>query len=198
MTDSALERVIASFAAMPGIGKKTAQRLAYFVLEQEEGYAFGLAEALRDMKERLRWCNRCHNISETELCDICSRESRRASILCVVEDAVNVNNIERSNSFDGYYHVLGGVLSPVNGIGPEDLRIRELLTRLDREPIDEVILATNPTVEGEATAMYVADLLIDHDVRVSRIAVGIPIGGNLDYCDEITMAKALENRRDLA
>jgi len=197
MTDSALERVITSFAAMPGIGKKTAQRLAYFVLNQEEGYAFSLADALRDMKERLRWCNRCHNISETEVCAICARDDRSAALLCVVEDAVNVSNIERAGSYDGYYHVLQGVLSPVNGIGPEELRIEELMARLTREPIEEVILATNPTVEGEATAMYVADLLADRDVRVSRIAVGIPIGSNLDYCDEITMAKALENRRAL-
>ncbi|MDJ0836437.1 MAG: recombination mediator RecR [Acidobacteriota bacterium] len=197
MNDSALDRVIQSFAAMPGIGKKTAQRLAYFVLNQENRFAVDLADALREMKEKLRWCERCYNISETSLCSICSMTNRREGLLCVVEDAVNVNNIERSGSFDGYYHVLQGVLSPVNGIGPDELRVNELFARLDKDPISEVILATNPTVEGEATAMFLADALADRNLKITRIAVGVPIGGNLDYVDEITMAKAITNRRPL-
>jgi len=197
MSGTALEQVIRAFAEMPGIGKKTAQRLAYFVLNREENYAFGLAAALRDLRENLRWCTSCYNISESETCDICRRTDRRTALLCVVEDAVNVNNVERSGSFDGYYHVLQGVLSPVNGIGPEELRIKELFERLKRGEVEEVILATNPTVEGEATAMYLADALHGTGIKVSRIAVGIPIGGNLDYCDEITMAKAIQNRRAL-
>ena len=197
MKDTALEQVIQAFAEMPGIGKKTAQRLAYFVLNREKGYAFNLATALRELKEKLRWCTSCYNISETETCAICRKPDRRASLLCVVEDAVNVVNVERSGSFDGYYHVLQGALSPVNGIGPEELRFKELFQRLKEGAVEEVILATNPTVEGEATAMYLADALRGTGIAVSRIAVGIPIGGNLDYCDEITMAKAIENRRSL-
>jgi len=197
MNTTGLDRVIQCFAEMPGIGRKTAQRLAYFVLNREEGFALEFAEALQELKRSLRWCVRCYNISGEELCDICSRAGRRGEELCVVEDAVNVSNIERSGSFHGYYHVLQGALSPMNGIGPEDLRINELMARMDAGEVHEVILATNPTVEGEATAMYIADLLRGREVQISRIAVGVPIGGNLDYCDEITMAKAIENRRRL-
>jgi len=195
MNDSALDRVIGAFAEMPGIGKKTAQRLAYFVLNRDASYAFDLADALRELRERLRWCRRCYNISETELCGICADENRSHALVCVVEDAVNVANIERSGSFDGYYHVLQGVLSPVNGIGPSELRVAELLARLEQEGVEELILATNPTVEGEATAMYLAELLANRPLKITRISVGVPIGSNLDYCDEITMAKAIENRR---
>ena len=195
MIDSALDRVIRHFAEMPGIGKKTAQRLAYFVLNRENTYASGLADAIKELKETLQWCRHCYNISENELCTICRQPERDPSVLCVVEDAVNVANIERSDGFRGFYHVLQGVLSPINGIGPEDLRIKELFQRLKDEQVEEVILATNPTVEGEATAMYLADTLRDTGIRISRIGVGIPIGSNLDYCDEITMAKAIENRR---
>ena len=195
MIDSPLDRVIRLFSDMPGIGKKTAQRLAYFVLNRETEYAHDLAGALKELKENLCWCGRCYNISGSELCEICSREDRDPSLICVVEDAVNVANVERSGGFRGYYHVLQGVLSPVNGIGPDELRIRELFTRLQKEPVKEVILATNPTVEGEATAMFLADALLPFEISVSRIGVGVPIGGNLDYCDEITMAKALEHRR---
>ncbi len=197
MIEAPLERVIALLAEMPGIGKKTAQRLAYFVLNREAAYASELGSALATLKQNLRWCARCYNISHTELCDICSREDRDPQLLCVVEDAVNVSNVERSAGFRGYYHVLQGALSPVSGIGPDELRIRELVQRLQQEPFGEVILATNPTVEGEATAMYIAGLIEGQPIRVSRIGMGIPIGGNLDYCDEITMAKALENRRYL-
>lgn len=197
MHDDALTRVINAFAAMPGIGKKTAQRLAYFVLNQEPGYALDLADALRELKDKLRWCERCYNISESPLCEICRRDDRGANILCIVEDAVNVANVERAGVFKGTYHVLQGALSPVNGVGPEDLRIRELLQRLQKEPVQEIILATNPTVEGEATAMYIADLLRDTGIILSRIAVGVPIGGSLDYTDELTMARAIENRRGL-
>lgn len=197
MNTNGLDRVIQCFAEMPGIGRKTAQRLAYFVLNREEGFALEFAEALQELKRSLRWCTRCYNISSEELCEVCSRDGRKTSELCVVEDAVNVNNIERSGSFEGYYHVLQGALSPMNGIGPDDLRISELFARIEQGDIIEVILATNPTVEGEATAMFIADALRTRDVKVSRIAVGVPIGGNLDYCDEITMAKAIENRHTL-
>lgn len=196
MSHAALERLVHCFAEMPGIGRKTAERLAYFVLNRDSAYAAGFAEALTDLKQTLRWCRSCYNLSEQELCDICARRDRRESLLCVVEDAVNVNNIERSGSFDGYYHVLQGALSPMNGIGPDDLRLNELDIRLSHGIVKEVILATNPTVEGEATAMFIADRLRPMGLKVTRIAVGVPIGGNLDYCDEITMAKAIENRRE--
>lgn len=195
MNGNGLDRVIQCFAEMPGIGRKTAQRLAYFVLSREEGFAFEFAEALRELKRSLRWCSRCYNISGQELCHICARGERRVQQLCVVEDAVNVSNIERSGSFEGYYHVLQGALSPMNGIGPDDLRIRELFERVAGGEVEEVILATNPTVEGEATAMFIAEGLRGRGLTLTRIAVGVPIGGNLDYCDEMTMAKAIENRR---
>jgi len=197
MRDSSLDQVAALLAEMPGIGKKTAQRLAYFVLGREERYAFDLADALRRLKQNLRWCARCHNVSENELCEVCRKPDRDAAQICVVEEAANVSAIERSGGFRGYYHVLQGALSPVNGIGPDDLTIKQLLDRLAADPVGEVILATNPTVEGEATAMYIAGALETLAVKVSRIGVGVPIGGSLDYCDEITMAKAFENRRPL-
>ena len=154
--DTPLDQVIQLFAEMPGVGRKTAQRLAYFVLNRDNAYAEQLAGALRELKETLCWCAHCYNISHTEICSICQRDDRDRSLLCVVEDAVNVANVERSGSFKGYYHVLQGVLSPVNDIGPGDLRLKELFRRLENEAIQEVILATNPTVEGEATAMYIA------------------------------------------
>lgn len=195
MNGNGLDRVIQCFAEMPGIGKKTAQRLAYFVLSREDSFAVEFAEALHELKRSLRWCSRCYNISGAELCDICARPGRRPNQICVVEDAVNVSNVERSGSFEGYYHVLQGALSPMNGIGPDDLRIRELFQRIGSGEVEEIILATNPTVEGEATAMFIAEGLRGRGLALTRIAVGVPIGGNLDYCDEITMAKAIENRR---
>jgi len=197
MKTQSLDRVIQYFSEMPGIGKKTAQRLAYFVLHREGDYAEQMAQALIELKQNLRWCRQCYNISELEICEICSQLDRDRGLLCVVEDAVNVANIERSGGYRGYYHVLQGVLSPVNGIGPQDLRMEELFERMKHEDIVEIILATNPTVEGEATAMYLLGALEDTALKVSRISVGVPIGGSLDYCDELTMAKAIENRRAL-
>lgn len=198
---NALEAVVRLLGEMPGIGGKTAQRLAYYVLAREHDYAFQLAGALRELKESLQWCRTCYNISTDEQCAVCRRPDREQHVVCVVEDAANLANIERSGGFRGYYHVLQGVLSPVNGIGPDDLRIKELIQRVANTDVQEVILATNPTVEGEATAMYLADVLagLPHaeKLQVTRIGVGIPIGASLDYCDEVTMAKAFENRRRL-
>ncbi|CAM2067976.1 recombination mediator RecR [Sulfidibacter corallicola] len=194
---TALEQVVRLLGEMPGIGSKTAQRLAYYVLSRETAYAHQLGDALRELKDSLQWCRTCYNISAAEMCEICRQDERDHRLICVVEDAANLANIERSGGFKGYYHVLQGVLSPVNGIGPDDLRIQELLARLEDDQVTEIILATNPTVEGEATAMYLSDILADREVSVSRIGVGVPIGGSLDYCDEITMAKAFENRRRL-
>lgn len=197
MNHSPLDQVIELLGEMPGIGKKTAQRLAFFILNRESDYALQLSRSLQALKETLRWCSSCYNISDLELCEICRQPERNPQVICVVEDAVNVANVERSGGFRGYYHVLQGVLSPVNGVGPDELKINELLARIDAGDVLEVILATNPTVEGEATAMYIAGLLESRGCDVTRIAVGVPIGGSLDYCDEITMAKALENRRKL-
>lgn len=194
---SLLDRVTNLLAEMPGVGKKSAQRLAFFILNQPDQYAEDLADAVTRLKANLRWCTACFNISHQEVCDICAKQDRDRGLLCVVEDAANLATVERSGGYRGYYHVLQGVLSPVNGIGPEELRVRELLERLRQEPVEEVILATNPTLEGEATAGYLADLLAETGIAVSRIGVGVPIGGSLDYCDEVTMSKALENRRRL-
>lgn len=195
MSHSPLDRVIELVAQMPGIGRKTAQRLAYFILNRGQGYAGELANALMDLSANVRWCRRCYNLSQAELCTVCSQTRRDANQLCVVEDAANLATIERSGGFRGYYHVLQGVLSPVNGIGPDELRIAELTRRVEDGEIKEVILATNPTVEGEATAMYIAGLLEHTQIVISRIGVGVPIGGSLDYCDEVTMTRAIENRR---
>ena len=197
MMGSPLDRVVELLGEMPGVGKKTAQRLAYFILNRDDRYVQELTQSLVSLKEQLRWCTRCYNISAEDLCDICRQTDRDETLLCVVEDAANVAIVERSGGFRGNYHVLGGVLSPVNGVGPEELRIRELLNRLSQGQVLEVVLATNPTVEGEATAMYLAGILETSELKVSRIGVGIPIGGSLEFCDEITMAKAIENRRTL-
>ena len=183
---------------MPGIGKKTAQRLAYFVLHREEGYAFEFAAALRELKENLQWCQRCYNVSEREICEICAIEGRRTSVLCVVEDAVNVANIERSGSFDGYYHVLQGYCLLSTGLVPPIFGSRNCSNVWNETMMNEVIIATNPTVEGEATAVYLADALADTEIVVSPNCGGHSHWRQLDYCDEITMAKAIENRRLLS
>ena len=195
---NALEAVVRLLGEMPGIGGKTAQRLAYYVLAREHDYAFQLAAALRELKESLQWCRTCYNISATEQCEICGRPDREHQVVCVVEDAANLANIERSGGFRGYYHVLQGVLSPVNGIGPDDLRIGELFKRLEDGTVQEVILATSPSVDGEATARLVAEEIAErgHEhVSITRIGVGMPIGGDLEYVDDLTLAKALEGRR---
>lgn len=190
-----LDQVIDLISRMPGIGKKSAQRMALFILGQDQTYAMRLAQAIEALKSHVRYCSQCFNFCQSDPCHICRDPKRDQSVWCVVEDAVNVVQIERSGEFRGLYHVLGGVLSPVHGISPGELKIRELLERIRNHPVEEIILATNPTVEGEATAMYLVDLLRPLGIKTSRIATGVPIGGSLDYCDEVTMAKAIENRR---
>jgi recombination protein RecR len=193
-------RLIESFARLPGIGPKTAQRLTYHLLRAAEGEARTLAAALIDVRDKVVFCDRCFNISDAPLCPICRDGSRDTSRLCVVEEPLDVLALERTGEFKGLYHVLHGAISPIDGIGPERLKIRELLARADDakragEPIEEVIVATNPTLEGEATAMYLAERLEGVVGVVSRIARGLPVGGDLEYADEVTLIRALQGRR---
>lgn len=192
-----LEKLVAYLNRLPGIGIKTAQRLAYHIITMPEETVFELADSITDARKRIRFCPVCGNYTEDELCEICSDPKRTQEVLCVVKDARDVIFMERMREFHGRYHVLGGVLSPMDGIGPDRIRIAELIDRVKNEKISEVILATNPDVEGEATASYIAKQLKPLGVRVTRIAHGIPIGGNLEYIDEITLLKAIENRREM-
>ncbi len=192
-----IERMAVQLARLPGIGRKTAQRLAYHIVSLPQEQVHELAAAIWQGKKAVRFCARCGNYTQAELCAVCADEERHNGQLCVVRDPRDVAALERMQDFKGLYHVLGGTLSPMNGIGPDDIRIRELLTRLAEEKIDEVILATNPDIEGEATAAYIARLIKPMGVRVTRIAHGVPVGSDLEYADEVTLAKALEGRREL-
>lgn len=192
-----IARLTAQLCRLPGIGSKSAQRLAYHILDMPEGQARELAAAIISAKENVRFCPVCGNYTDTEPCAICADKARTSRVLCVVKDARDVLAMEKTREFRGRYHVLQGIISPMDGVGPEDIRIKELLERVETENVEEVILATNPDVEGEATAVYISRLLKPRGVRVTRIAHGIPIGGNLEYTDEITLAKALEGRRDM-
>lgn len=190
-------RLVEELVRLPGIGPKSASRLAYYLLRAPEEEARALAEAILEMKQRILLCSRCFNITETDPCALCVDENRDRARICVVEEPLDVIALERTGRYRGLYHVLHGALSPVEGIGPEDLRIRELLARVRLQPVEEIILATNPNLEGDATAMYLAQQLIPLGVRVTRLAHGLPIGGDLEYADEITLSRALEGRREL-
>lgn len=192
-----LSKLIEHFRALPGIGTKTAVRLAYHVLDMDTRQAKALAEAIMEAKEKIGFCNTCFNLSDTNPCAICAAQQRDHTTICVVEQPQDVAAMERMRDYKGVYHVLHGALSPLEGIGPENLRIRELLNRLSDEAVQEIIMATNPNVEGEATAMYLARLLKPLGVKVTRIAHGLPVGGDLEYADEVTLAKAMENRVEL-
>ncbi|MBX7215264.1 MAG: recombination mediator RecR [Thermoflexales bacterium] len=193
-------RLVDALSQLPGIGPKTASRLAYFLLRAPPETAASLADALRDLKARTRLCSVCLNITEADPCEICSTPSRDRGVICVVEEPLDVTALERAR-FGGVYHVLHGVISPMNGVGPDDLRIRELLARVaegrDGVPVREVILATNPTLEGENTAAFIARKLSGSGARVSRLARGLPVGGDLEYADEITLSRAIEGRQNL-
>ncbi|MGH9704133.1 MAG: recombination mediator RecR, partial [Candidatus Acidiferrales bacterium] len=178
-------------------GQKTAQRLAFFILRSDREQAFALSDAIRDAKEKIRECSVCNNITDADPCHYCTSATRSRKIICVVEEAANIVAIEKTRQFDGLYHVLGGSLSPLQGIGPDQLKIKSLIERLKGGAIEEIIVATNPTAEGEATAMYLSKLLKPLGVHVTRIGMGIPVGSDLEYADEVTMLKALEGRRDL-
>lgn len=194
---ASLARLIEQFERMPSIGHKTAQRLAFHVLNMSPEQAQSFAKAILDAHEKIHRCSVCCNLSENELCPICSRADRDASLICVVEDPRDVIAIERTHEFNGTYHVLGGVISPLNGIGPEQLNIKELIARMGSGEVKEVIMATNPTVEGEATAMYISRLLKPMGVETSRLAYGVPVGADLEYADEVTLLRALEGRQKI-
>jgi len=190
-------RLVESFMRLPGIGPKTAQRLAFFVLRMNDKDVKDFSEALQRIKTDIVFCQECQNISDTPVCSICNDQERDVSMLCVVEQPKDVIAIERMHEFKGRYHVLQGAISPMEDIGPDDIKIKELLLRLNDERIQEVILATDPNIEGEATAMYLSRLIKPTGIKVSRIAHGLPVGGDLEYADEITLAKAMEGRKQL-
>lgn len=192
-----LVKLIEQFRALPGIGPKSAVRLAYHVLEMDKVKARALAQAILEAKEKVCYCSQCYNLTDCDPCRLCSSENRDRSLLCVVEEPRDVAAMERTKEFKGLYHVLHGALSPLEGIGPDDIKISELLSRLQTGDIKEVIMATDPDVEGEATAMYVAKILKPLGVKVSRIAHGLPVGADIEYADEVTLSKALENRREM-
>lgn len=192
-----IARLIEEFAKMPGIGKRTAERLAYYVLKLPEAEVQGFADALLSAKQKITFCPICQSLTERTPCEICGDERRDHSVICVVEKPKDVIKIEKTREFKGVYHVLHGVISPMDGIGPEDIRISELLARVTDGGVQEVIMATNPNLEGEATAMYVAKLLSPFDVKVTRLAHGIPVGGDLEYADEVTLTRALEGRHEI-
>jgi len=192
-----LTRLIEQFQRLPGIGRKSAQRLAYHILRHPRSEADDLCDAVRDVKDRVTYCSVCNNVTEIDPCAICTGDGRDRRLICVVEEPQNVLGIEKTRDFKGLYHVLMGALSPLQGVGPDDLKIKGLLARVGNGGVDEVILATNPNVEGEATAIYLAGLLKPLGVRVTRIAMGVPVGSDLEYADEITVHKAMEGRRDV-
>ncbi|HEY6467295.1 MAG TPA: recombination mediator RecR [Candidatus Acidoferrales bacterium] len=192
-----ITRLIDELKRLPGIGQKTAQRLAFFLLRSDRDQALALSDAIREAKERIRQCSVCNNITDTDPCFFCTSPSRNKSLICVVEEATNIQAVEKTRQFSGMYHVLGGALSPLQGIGPDQLHIKSLIERLKTGTPEEIIIATNPTAEGEATAVYLSKLIKPLGVRVTRIAMGIPVGSDLEYADEVTMLKAMEGRRDL-
>lgn len=192
-----ISRLIDELKRLPGIGQKTAQRLAFHLLRTDRGQALALADAIREAKEKIRECSICNNITDADPCIFCASASRDKKIICVVEDATNIQAVEKTRQFNGLYHVLGGALSPLQGIGPDQLKIKSLIERLKGGAVEEIIIATNPTAEGEATAVYLSKLIKPLGVRVTRIAMGIPVGSDLEYADEVTMLKAMEGRRDL-
>lgn len=192
-----VQALIDELGRLPGVGPKSAQRIAFYLLKVAPEDANRLATAISEAKARVTWCRRCYNLAEGELCTFCRDDRRDPSLLCVVQEAPDIVAVERTHEFHGRYHVLQGAISPIEGIGPEQLRVKELLRRVEEEGVKEVILATNPNIEGETTAMYVARALKPLGVRITRIASGLPVGGDLEYADEVTLSRALEGRREV-
>ncbi len=192
-----IEKLIESFEKLPSIGHKTAVRLAFHMLDMNDEEIKEFTKSITDAKQKLKYCSTCFNISDTDPCPICSDTKRDSSTICVVEDVRDIMAMERTNEYRGVYHVLHGTISPMNGIGPDEIKIKELINRLRDDKVKEVIIATNPRVEGEATAVYLSKLIKAFDVKVTRIAHGIPVGGDLEYTDEITLMKAMEGRREI-
>lgn len=194
---SAIHNLINELTKLPGIGRRTAERLAFFILKEDEGLGRSIAEAILEVKRKVRFCSECGNLTEHDPCEICSDSRRNRGLVCVVEEPKDVWAVERIGTYRGLYHVLMGAISPLDGIGPEKLRIRELLKRIESGGIDEVIVATDPNVEGDATALYIAKLIKPLGISVTRIASGLPVGGDLEYADSVTLSKALAGRRPL-
>ncbi|MBQ5412536.1 MAG: recombination protein RecR [Oscillospiraceae bacterium] len=192
-----LDRLIDCFAALPGVGRKSASRFAYHILDIPEEQAMEFSQAIAEARQNVHQCPICHNLTDTEECSICSDVNRDRSMICVVESPRDVSSIEKTREYKGLYHVLHGLISPLDGIGPEQLFIKQLITRAADDSVKEVIMATNPTVEGESTAMYISKLIKPLGVRVTRLATGVPVGGNLEYADEMTLFKALEGRSEI-
>ncbi len=192
-----IARLIEELQRLPGVGRKTAQRLAFHLLRQPTAEAERLAQAILNAKQNLRTCSVCHNITEQDLCGFCTSSTRNHKQICVVESAQDILNVERTRSYQGLYHVLGGVLSPLQGTGPDQLNIKSLLERLKGDSVEEIIVATNPNAEGEATALYLSKLIKPLGIRITRLAMGLPAGSELEYADQITMTRALEGRREL-
>ncbi|HEY5256991.1 MAG TPA: recombination mediator RecR [Candidatus Baltobacteraceae bacterium] len=193
-----IQALINEFSKLPTIGSKTAARLVFYLLNRPRNQAQALSEAILAVKDKVRFCSQCHSLTEDDPCDICTDDRRDATMLCVVAEAKDIYAIERTGAYRGRYHVLGGLISPMDGIGPAQLRIKELVERIGAQSPDEIVLATNPNAEGEATALYLSRLLSPLGVAVTRLAYGLPIGGDLDYADEVTLAKSFEGRRTLA
>jgi recombination protein RecR len=192
-----VQELIDELGRLPGVGPKSAQRIAFHLLKLDKPDALRLARAITEAKERVSFCQRCFNIAEGDECELCTDTRRDPTLLCVVEEPRDIVAVEKTQEFHGRYHVLQGAISPIEGVGPEQLRVRELLRRIDEEDVQEVILCTNPNLEGEATAMYLGRLLKDLQVKVTRIASGLPVGGDLEYADELTLGRALEGRREV-
>lgn len=196
-TAPAIQKLLDELERLPGIGPKSAQRIAYWLLNTDYSTAVRLSESIIEVKDTVRFCERCFNYAESDLCNICSSDSRDAHVICVVGEPRDIPPIEKTAVYSGLYHVLGGVLSPMDGIGPDDLNIAALLSRLASEDIAEVVLATNPNVEGETTATYLARLIKPLGITVTRLASGLPVGGDLEFADEVTLGRAIESRREL-
>ena len=194
----ALQKLIDELGKLPGVGPKSAQRIAFHLIKIPEQEAFSLADAIQQAKQKVRFCETCFNMSDEAICEICSDSQRDSSLVCVVEEPRDIVALERTREYKGLYHVLQGAINPIDGIGPEQLKIRELLERLKGNTVVEVILCTNPNIEGEATAMYLAKLIEPLGIQVSRIASGLPVGGDLEYADELTLGRALEGRRNIS
>ncbi|MFQ5926023.1 MAG: recombination mediator RecR [Terriglobia bacterium] len=192
-----IARLVEELKRLPGVGQKTAQRLAFYILRQSPEESLRLADAIRDAKQKVHTCTICNNITDQDPCTFCSSPTRNPKLICVVEEPQDIVNIEKTRQFAGLYHVLGGVIAPLQGVGPEQLKIKGLLARLQNGAVEEIIIATNPNAEGEATALYLAKLVKPLGIKVTRIATGIPVGSDLEYADEVTLQRALEGRREI-
>ncbi|MFQ3573854.1 MAG: recombination mediator RecR [Thermodesulfovibrionales bacterium] len=197
MSENIIEDLISNLTKLPGIGRKTAQRLAFFILSMPKDDALAISDSIKAVKEKAKFCSQCFNISNTDPCSICSDNSRERNKICVVEETSNIVMIEKTGVFKGLYHVLMGALSPVDDIGPEKLKIKELAERVARDNIQEVVIATNPNTKGELTAKYIGDMLRPFNIKITRIAYGLPIGSDIEFADEVTLAKSLEGRREI-